>query len=83
MRQFARTVGFLYLASGVFLLGFPEASRRLMRTREEFAKLSAGALRLLGIWELLSGALLVAMTMSPAEQARVMERIPPEVRKAA
>lgn len=82
MQQFARGVGFLSLAAGVLLLGFPEAARRMMKARAEFSELSPAALRLLGGWELMMGALLVAAT-SPAEEVRAREAIPPELRRAA
>lgn len=83
MEEFARVIGFMSLASGVLLLAFPEATRRVMQVRAEYAQLSTGALRLLGGWELLTGALLVAVTTRPAIEAKIGEVITPERRKAA
>jgi len=83
MQQLARAVGFLSLASGAFLLAFPELARRVTQVRAEFAQLSPGALRLLGGWELLMGALLVSATTRPAVEVRAGEVISPELRKAA
>lgn len=83
VENFARSLGYISLASGVVLLAFPEAARRLMRTRAEFAQLSPAALRLLGAWELLTGALLVSVTARPAAEVRTREVVSPERRKAA
>jgi len=83
MQQFARAVGFLSLVSGTLLLAFPETARRIMQARAEFTQLSPGALRLLGGWELLVGALLVSATTRPAVEVRAGEVISPELRKAA
>ncbi|MGQ9674735.1 MAG: hypothetical protein ACUVX1_03615 [Chloroflexota bacterium] len=83
MNQFARAIGFLALASGILLLGFPKATKRIMQARAEYAHLSSGALRLLGSWELLTGAMLVAVTASPALEAKISEVVSPEHRKAA
>ena len=62
MHQFARSMGFISVASGVLLLVFPQATKRIMLARAEFALLSSGALRILGVWSLMMGALLVATT---------------------
>ncbi len=83
MRQFAGTIGVLSVISGAILLFFPEAGRGLIRTRAEFAHLSTGALRALGGWELLTGALLVSLVVGPAAEVRTAEVVPPELRKAA
>lgn len=83
MNQFARAMGFIALASGILLLGFPKAAKRIMQVRAEYAHLSPGALRLLGTWELMTGALLVAVTASPALEAKIGEVVSPEHRKAA
>ena len=84
MQQFARFTGFLMLVSGVLTRAFPRAVIRLMKLREESTRLSPGALRLLGGWELLTGSLLAWLTTRPgAEVARVGEVIAPERRKAA
>ena|GEM_PF-6319381 len=82
MHQFSRAVGLLYLASGIFLLAFPEAGRRVIQVRAEFAQLSPDALRLLGFAYSLVGALLVATT-TPAMEVSLSEAIPPGLRKAA
>lgn len=83
MREFARAIGFLYTAAGALLLAFPEASRRLIQARAEFAQLSPGALRLLGAWSFMMGTLLVAVTTGAAMPARVGEVVPTERRAAA
>ena len=83
MKELARAIGYLSLASGVMLLSFPDASKRLMKVRSEYAQLSPGALRLLGVWELLTGILLVGVTTSPAVGARLGEVLSPERRRAA
>lgn len=86
MQQLARTIGYVSLAAGVVLLGFPEASRRLIAARAEFAQLSPNALRLLGSWYLLTGALLVSTTTRAAEPAVAIGAggvVSPEIRKAA
>jgi len=83
MEQIARSIGFMSLASGVALLAFPERTRRLMQVRAEYAQLSSSALRLLGGWMLLTGALLVAVTARPAVEAGISEVVLPERRKAA
>jgi uncharacterized protein YjeT (DUF2065 family) len=79
-------VGYLSLAAGVLLLGFPEPSRQLIAARAEFAQLSHTALRLLGFWYLLTGVLLVLPTMKRAELAAkidALEGVSHEIRKAA
>ena len=83
MQQFARGMGFLFLASGALLLFFPETTRRFMRVRAEFAQLSTGALRLLGGSYAMIGALLVAATAQPTTEARPVGAVTPELRKAA
>ncbi|MGI5837683.1 MAG: hypothetical protein ACOX87_14490 [Chloroflexota bacterium] len=83
MQQLARGMGFISLIAGGLLLGFPETARRLIRARAEFAELSTNALRLLGVWELLMGTLLVGATAKSMEQARVMEELPPRYQKVA
>lgn len=83
MEQFARSIGFMSLASGVMLLAFPGTTRRIMQVRAEYAQLSSGALRLLGGWMLLTGALLVGVTSRPAIEATIGEVVSPERRKAA
>lgn len=83
MVQFARAIGFMSLASGAMLLAFPEATRRVMQVRAEYAQLSSGALRLLGSWMLLTGALLVGVTARPAVEVGISELVPQERRKAA
>lgn len=83
MQQFARGMGFVSLAAGILLLGFPETARRIMKMRAEFAELSPDALRLLGAWELTMGALLVTATTRHEEEARVREEMPSRLQKAA
>ena len=83
MQELARAVGFLFLGAGALLLAFPESARRLIKVRAEFAHLSPGALRVLGGWYLLTGALLVSATTRPAVEARVGEVTAPELRRAA
>ncbi len=83
MHQFARMIGYLSLIAGVFLLGFPEASRRLIQARAEFGQLSPMALRLLGSWYFLTGVLLVAVTTREAAEVSTREVVSPELRKAA
>lgn len=83
MQQFARGMGFISLAAGILLLGFPETARQIMKARAEFAELSHGALRLLGVWELTMGALLVTATAKTIEEARTMEEMPPRYQKVA
>ena len=83
MEHFARSLGYISVASGVVLLAFPEAARRLAQTRAEFAQLSPAALRLLGAWELLTGLLLVSVTARPAVEIRTREVVPPEHHRAA
>ncbi len=83
MRQFAGMVGVLSIISGAVLLIFPEGGRRFIQTRSEFARLSTGALRMLGGWELLTGALLVSLATGAAAQLRTAEVVPPELRRAA
>jgi len=83
MHEFARTIGYVYLASGALLVAFPEAARNIMRAREELAHLSPGALRLLGAWAFFMGGLLVAVTTKPAREIRAAEFVSPERRQAA
>jgi len=83
MQQFARGMGFLFLASGGLLLAFPKATRQLMQVRAEYLQLSSDALRLLGISYALTGALLVAATTQPEEVARMAGGVTSELRKAA
>lgn len=83
MRELARGVGLLSLTSGALLLIFPETARSLMLARAELAQLSPGALRLLGGWVLLTGALLVSTTAKPLATTRVGEGVESELRKAA
>ncbi len=83
MQQLARAMGIVSLVSGVMLLAFPDTTRRIMKAREEYSRLSPAALRILGGWELMAGLLLVAATVEPAMEARRAEISTPEFRKAA
>lgn len=83
MEQFARSVGFMSGVAGALLLAFPESARRMIQVRAEFARLSPAALRLLGAWYLLTGALLVSVTTKPAAEAGLGEVARPELRKVA
>ncbi|CCF84692.1 DUF2065 family protein [Nitrolancea hollandica] len=70
MQHVARVFGLELLLAGAFIMAFPNAARRIIRARQEFARLSPDALRLLGSFELLSGALLVWLTTRQAPGAR-------------
>ncbi len=83
MQQLARSIGFLSLIAGALLVVFPETSRRIIEMRAEFARLSPGALRLLGTWYFLTGTLLISVTTKPAVEAKTRELVSPEIRKAA
>ncbi len=83
MRQFGRFLGFLFLGSGVYMMIFPHNTRRMIQARAEFARLSPGALRLLGFAYLLIGGTLVSVTRPAAIEKKIREAIPPEIRKAA
>jgi uncharacterized protein YjeT (DUF2065 family) len=83
MQQFARGMGILSVASGLLLMFFPKETKRVMEVRSEFTRLSIPALRLLGVWELMMGGLLVGSTTAPAAEMRRSEAAPTEFRKAA
>ncbi len=83
MQQFARGIGFLSAGAGVFLVFFPSAARKVMRARAEFTRLSPSALRLLGVWEFMMGAMLVSATMPPAAEMRRGQAAPTQLRRAA
>ncbi len=70
MQHIARVFGLELLLAGVFFMAFPNTARRIMHARQEFARLSPDALRLLGSFELLSGALLVWLPTRQAPGAR-------------
>ncbi|MHB0870835.1 MAG: hypothetical protein ACYC66_12695 [Chloroflexota bacterium] len=83
MRGLARAVGFITLVAGAFLLASPEAARRMIRVRAEFAQLSPAALRMLGGWYAVTGALLVSATVSPAAEERAGKAVESGLRRAA
>jgi uncharacterized protein YjeT (DUF2065 family) len=83
MQQFARGIGFMSVGVGVLLLAFPRVARRMIEVRAEFARLSPSALRLLGVWELMMGALLVSSTARPAAEVSMGEEATSRLRRAA
>ena len=83
MQQLARAVGFLYLGSGLFLMAFPKPARGVIQARAEIARLSPGALRILGAGYAIGGALLVAVTAMPAIEAVTAKGVSRELPKVA
>jgi uncharacterized protein YjeT (DUF2065 family) len=85
MQEFARGFGLLYLVSGAFMLAFPETTRKAMQVRSEFLQLSSGGLRMLGVWTLMMGVILVGATTKPSMVGRLSEIVPSssEQRRAA
>jgi len=83
MHDLARTLGFLDLAAGIFLAVFPNASRETIRARGELARLSDGALRLLGIWMLVTGWALIWVTAGGQVRSMFSEAFAPARRSAA
>lgn len=83
MHTFARGVGFLNIASGILLLMAPGVARQIMHARAEYSRLSDGALRLLGVWVLLTGGVLIAATAKTEIEAVIAEVVTPERRSAA
>lgn len=73
MAEFSRVLGFMNFAAGVALLLFPSAVRPMIEARAEYARLSDNALRLLGVWSLLAGSALMAVTSKQTGEAGVGE----------
>ncbi len=82
------------MISGVLLFFSPGAAKEIVHTRAtalrsladwqlEFGQLSHGALRLLGAWTFLMGALLFSVTTTTAVEVRGEKVSPSELRKAA
>lgn len=83
MQLFARAMGYLFLGSGVLMMGFPETTRKIIKVRAEFAHLSPGALRLLGFVYFLTGGMLVSVTRPSALEMKAGKPIERELHRAA
>lgn len=83
MEQVVRAVGVLNLIAGAMLVVVPGTAREIMRARAEFAQLSDTALRVLGSWIFLTGALTMLLTLRPEMVGRMREVVAGEARRAA